>query len=47
MSWNDAGTSGDWTMPDRVNGSDSLVQGSKLRLQIGHNIIINSEATPK
>lgn len=43
MSWNDAGTSGDWTMPDRVNGSDSLVQGSKLRLQIGHNIIINSE----
>lgn len=43
MSWNDAGTSGEWTMPDRVNGSDSLVQGSKLRLQIGHNIIINSE----
>ena len=43
MSWNDAGTSGDWTMPDRVNGSDSLVQGSKLRLQIGHDIIINSE----
>lgn len=43
MSWNDAGTSCDWTMPDRVNGSDSLVQGSKLRLQIGHNIIINSE----
>lgn len=43
MSWNDAGTSGDWTMPDRVNGSDSLVQGSKLRLQIGHNIIIQSE----
>lgn len=43
MSWNDAGTSGDWTMPDRSNGSDSLVQGSKLRLQIGHNIIINSE----
>lgn len=42
-SWNDAGTSGDWTMPDRGNGSDSLVQGSKLRLQIGHNIIINSE----
>lgn len=42
-SGNDAGTSGDWTMPDRVNGSDSLVQGSKLRLQIGHNIIINSE----
>lgn len=43
MSWNDAGTSCDWTMPDRVNGSDSLVQGSKLRLQIGHNIIIQSE----
>lgn len=42
-SWNDAGTSGGWTMPDRVNGSDSLIQGSKLRLQIGHNIIINSE----
>lgn len=42
-SWNDAGTSGEWTMPDRVNGSDSLVQGSKLRLQIGHNIIIQSE----
>lgn len=42
-SSNDAGTSGDWTMPDRSNGSDSLVQGSKLRLQIGHNIIINSE----
>lgn len=42
-SWNDEGTSGDWTMPDRVNGSDSLVQGSKLRLQIGHNIIIQSE----
>lgn len=42
-SWNDAGTSGEWTMPDRSNGSDSLVQGSKLRLQIGHNIIINSE----
>lgn len=42
-SWNGAGTSGDWTMPDRVNGSDSLIQGSKLRLQIGHNIIINSE----
>lgn len=41
--WNDAGTSGDWTMPDSGNGSDSLVQGSKLRLQIGHNIIINSE----
>lgn len=43
VSWNDAGTSGDWTMPDRSNGSDSLVQGSKLRLQIGHNIIIQSE----
>lgn len=43
MSWNDAGTSGGWTMPDRSNGSDSLVQGSKLRLQIGHNIIIQSE----
>lgn len=43
MSWNDAGTSGEWMMPDRVNGSDSLVQGSKLRLQIGHDIIINSE----
>ena len=43
MSWNDAGTSGDWAMPDRNNGSDSLVQGSKLRLQIGHNIIIQSE----
>lgn len=42
-SWNDAGTSCDWTMPDRVNGSDSLIQGSKLRLQIGHNIIIQSE----
>lgn len=42
-SWNDVGTSGDWTMPDRSNGSDSLVQGSKLRLQIGHNIIIQSE----
>ena len=42
-SWNDAGTSGVWTMPDRSNGSDSLIQGSKLRLQIGHNIIINSE----
>lgn len=42
-SWNDAGTSGDWAMPDYGNGSDSLVQGSKLRLQIGHNIIINSE----
>lgn len=42
-SWNDAGTSGDWAQPDYGNGSDSLVQGSKLRLQIGHNIIINSE----
>lgn len=42
-SWNDAGTSGDWTVPDSCNGSDSLIQGSKLRLQIGHNIIINSE----
>lgn len=43
MSWNAAGTSGDWTQPDYGNGSDSLIQGSKLRLQIGHNIIINSE----
>lgn len=43
MLWNDAGTSGDWTQPDYGNGSDSLIQGSKLRLQIGHNIIINSE----
>ena len=42
-SWNDAGTSGDWTQPDSGNGSDSLIQGSKLRLQIGHNIGINSE----
>lgn len=42
-SWNNAGTSGVWTMPDSGNGSDSLIQGSKLRLQIGHNIIINSE----
>ena len=42
-SWNDAGTSGDWPQPDSVNGSDSLIQGSKLRLQIGHNIIIQSE----
>lgn len=42
-SWNDAGTSGDWCNPDFSNGSDSLVQGSKLRLQIGHNIIIQSE----
>ena len=43
MSWSDEGTSGDWTQPDYGNGSDSLIQGSKLRLQIGHNIIINSE----
>lgn len=43
MSWNGAGTSGDWTQPDYGNGSDSLIQGSKLRLQIGHNIIIQSE----
>lgn len=43
ISWNDAGTSGDWTQPDYGNGSDSLVQGSKLRLQIGHNIKVNSE----
>lgn len=42
-SWHGAGTSGDWTQPDYGNGSDSLIQGSKLRLQIGHNIIINSE----
>lgn len=42
-SWNDAGTSCDWTQPDSGNGSDSLIQGSKLRLQIGHNIIIQSE----
>lgn len=42
-SWNNAGTSGDWTQPDYGNGSDSLIQGSKLRLQIGHDIIINSE----
>lgn len=42
-SWHDAGTSCDWTQPDYGNGSDSLIQGSKLRLQIGHNIIINSE----
>lgn len=42
-TWGDVGTSGDWTMPDYGNGSDSLIQGSKLRLQIGHNIIINSE----
>lgn len=42
-SWNDVGTSGDWAQPDYGNGSDSLIQGSKLRLQIGHNIIIQSE----
>lgn len=42
-SWNDVGTSGDWTQPDYGNGSDSLIQGSKLRLQIGHNITIQSE----
>lgn len=42
-STNDAGTSGYWRNPDRVTGSDSLVQGSKLRLQIGHNIKVNSE----
>lgn len=42
-SWNEAGTSCDWTQPDYGNGSDSLIQGSKLRLQIGHNIIIQSE----
>lgn len=42
-STNDAGTSGGWMTPDCGNGSDSLIQGSKLRLQIGHNIIINSE----
>lgn len=42
-STNDAGTSGDWMTPDFGNGSDSLIQGSKLRLQIGHNIIIQSE----
>ena len=41
--WNDSGTSGKCQNPDFYNGSDSLVQGSKLRLQIGHNIIINSE----
>ena len=41
--WADAGTSGHWQNPDSGNGSDSLVQGSKLRLQIGHNIIIQSE----
>lgn len=43
VSWNNAGTSCDWTQPDYGNGSDSLIQGSKLRLQIGHNIIIQSE----
>lgn len=43
VSWNDAGTSCNWTQPDYGNGSDSLIQGSKLRLQIGHNIIIQSE----
>lgn len=43
VSWNDEGTSCDWTQPDYGNGSDSLIQGSKLRLQIGHNIIIQSE----
>lgn len=42
-SWNDVGTSCDWAQPDYGNGSDSLIQGSKLRLQIGHNIIIQSE----
>lgn len=42
-SWNNAGTSCDWSQPDYGNGSDSLIQGSKLRLQIGHNIIIQSE----
>lgn len=42
-STNDAGTSGYWRNPDRGTGSDSLVQGSKLRLQIGHNIKVNSE----
>lgn len=42
-SWNNAGTSCDWMQPDSTNGSDSLIQGSKLRLQIGHNIIIQSE----
>lgn len=41
--WNDSGTSGKWQNPDFYNGSDSLVQGSKLRLQIGHGITINSE----
>lgn len=42
-SLNDAGTNGGWSQPDSGNGSDSLIQGSKLRLQIGHNIIIQSE----
>lgn len=42
-TWGDAGTSCDWTLPDYGNGSDSLIQGSKLRLQIGHDITINSE----
>ena len=42
-SGQDAGTSGNWRLPDYGNGSDSLIQGSKLRLQIGHNIIIQSE----
>lgn len=42
-STNDAGTSGYWRNPDMGTGSDSLVQGSKLRLQIGHNIRVNSE----
>lgn len=41
--WSDSGTSGTWQNPDFYNGSDSLVQGSKLRLQIGHDIIIQSE----
>lgn len=42
-SWSDAGTSFYWNNPDSHNGSDSLVQGSKLRLQIGHAINVNSE----
>lgn len=42
-SRNDTGTSGGWQNPDYGNGSDSLVQGSKLRLQIGHTIIIQSD----
>lgn len=41
--WGDVGTSGHSKNPDFGNGSDSLVQGSKLRLQIGHDITINSE----